>query len=83
MMPSKLERLTFAYLMYTDGGQWASYGKQLLRIFRTKKAALAYMESMTSSRDYAPAIHSNRIAQRINNLTGQYWFVEKHVMCDQ
>src|SRR5258708_7290848 len=37
----QIEKLTFAYLLYTDGGAFASRGKTLLRIFKSSKPHLS------------------------------------------
>lgn len=80
---AKTERLTFAYLLCTEGGKF-DCGKQLLRVFRTLTAALTHFERNRGGRKMVPCDEgSKRIAQQIDETTGQYWYVEKHIMCDE
>jgi len=76
------EKLTFAYLLYTAG---PDTNKTLLRCFKTCKAAVAHIAAIVSGEMVlnGDVSGSNRIAQRLNKANGQYWFVEKHLLCDR
>lgn len=83
MTKNKTERLVFAYLLYTDGGSY-SCAKTLLRIYRTRAAAIDHMTLNRGARKEVPCKPqgSRRIYQQVDEVTGQYWYIEKHVMCD-
>lgn len=70
------DKITFVYLMFTDGG---SFGKELLGIYGSKKAALSHME-LVNGEVIPLGVNSKRVAQKLHGSTGQYWYVEKHVV---
>lgn len=73
----KTERLTFAYLMYTD----SSFGNALIGVYKSLKAAKAHMD-LTTGHYITIDRHSKRVLQKGCPKTRQIWYVEKHVMRD-
>lgn len=69
------EKLRFVYLMYTDGG---NFGKELLGVYGSNKDAKSHFDLIAG--EVVPIGRSNRVMQKIQTSTGQYWYVEKTVI---
>jgi hypothetical protein len=72
-------KLSFAYLYYTVG-ESTGHTPLLLGVFKSSKIAKTHLDLVNG--EYVPISRSNRVLQKINNTTGQYWYVEKHIMKD-
>jgi hypothetical protein len=83
-------KLSFAYLYYTVS-EYTGYTPLLLGVFKSSKVAKTHLDLVNG--EYVPVNSSNgvggslpyslhRVLQKLNNSTGQIWYVEKHVMRD-
>ncbi len=71
-------KLTFAYLLYTVSDRFPQ--PQLLGVFKSSKVAKTHTDLIEG--EYIQIGRSNRVLQKMNMRTGQFWYVEKHVMKD-
>ncbi len=73
------KKLRFAYLYYT---RCPSLGNDavLMGVFGSSKDAKTHLELVNA--DWTDIGRSNRVLQKINGVTGQIWYVEKHVLKD-
>ena len=71
------ERLSFAYLAYTNN---PTFGVALIGVYKSNRAAKSWFDLVNG--EMVPIGKSNRVMQKINHGTGQIWWVEKHVMRD-
>ncbi len=72
-------KLTFAYLYYTTGDS-TGHVPLLLGVFRSSKIAKTHLDLVNG--EDVPGIAGKRVAQKFNKVTGQIWYVEKHVLRD-
>jgi hypothetical protein len=81
MQMTKTKKLTFAYLYYT---RTPSFGNEpvLIGVFRSKTAAKSHMLLVHGDDVPVGDNGGKRVVQKINKVTGQIWYVEKHVMKD-
>lgn len=72
------ERLTFAYLAYTNS---PTFGVSMIGVYQSLKSAKKWMDLVNG--EYVPCDKlgaGKRVLQKKADPSGQFWYVEKHVM---